>query len=286
MAAKRSDGGMIYPCNKCVYVGTTAKKLKKHKLNHEYEFPCQLCDYVGDSFINLKAHKINSAREHEIVAAEHTKYYCTICDFVTLKKYLLNCHNVRKHAKNSSMCEQCDFRCASIGALKRHVKFKHPGTEHLLPPPVRKGNRKKGDSGPVNCDKRHIQIKHEGLRYTCHLCDYKTVKPGSLRDHIKVKHEGFIYRCDQCDFTVKTSESLVKHVKVKHEGKGHPCPFCDFFGGERANLRIHMAKIHPGETVADDFQCHQECKKFNDCIVKLKQVFFLYKKGMKEALAR
>ena len=31
------------------------------------------------------------------------------------------------------------------------------------------------------------RVKHEGYKFSCHQCDYTTVKPGSLRDHVKVR---------------------------------------------------------------------------------------------------
>ena len=36
---------------------------------------------------------------------------------------------------------------------------------------------------------RHIQSKHEGIKYPCSECDYKASERGQLRKHFKSKHE-------------------------------------------------------------------------------------------------
>ena len=44
--------------------------------------------------------------------------------------------------------------------------------------------------------KKHIQSKHEGIKYPCNQCDYQATKQGSLQTHIQSKHEGIKYPCN------------------------------------------------------------------------------------------
>ncbi len=36
--------------------------------------------------------------------------------------------------------------------------------------------------------KAHIKGKHEGLRFSCQMCDFETLHDANLRRHIKIKH--------------------------------------------------------------------------------------------------
>ena len=49
---------------------------------------------------------------------------------------------------------------------------------------------------------KHIQSKHEGVRYSCNKCEYKATQRGSLKIHIEAKHEEPHYSCDKCEYKV------------------------------------------------------------------------------------
>ena len=44
--------------------------------------------------------------------------------------------------------------------------------------------------------KSHIQIVHEGVRYTCNLCDKQYTQQTNLNKHIKYVHQGLKYAGD------------------------------------------------------------------------------------------
>ena len=37
--------------------------------------------------------------------------------------------------------------------------------------------------------KRHVESKHEGVRYPCSKCDFVATQASSLKIHVKNKHE-------------------------------------------------------------------------------------------------
>ena len=44
--------------------------------------------------------------------------------------------------------------------------------------------------------KRHVESKHEGVRYPCMKCDYVTTRKNYLEAHIESIHEGVSYSCE------------------------------------------------------------------------------------------
>ena len=60
-----------------------------------------------------------------------------------------------------------------------------------------KEHKRKTHQGETFCDlcqakfkssttlRRHKKSKHEGIRYDCHLCDYKATQKGDLKRHIR-----------------------------------------------------------------------------------------------------
>ena len=55
---------------------------------------------------------------------------------------------------------------------------------------------------PINSKnnvQKHIQSKHEDIKYLCKQCDHKATTPNNLKHHIESKHEGSKYACHQFD---------------------------------------------------------------------------------------
>ena len=63
-----------------------------------------------------------------------------------------------------------------------------------------------------------MQSSHEGVRYICDLCEYKSTRQNGLKRHIQAKHEGVTYKCDQCDYKASRKSDLPNHKRIKHEG--------------------------------------------------------------------
>ena len=45
----------------------------------------------------------------------------------------------------------------------------------------------------------HKESKHEGVRYGCDICNFKTIKESFLTVHKQVQHEGKRINCNACD---------------------------------------------------------------------------------------
>jgi len=76
---------------------------------------------------------------------------------------------------------------------------------------------------------KHVQCKHEGVRYLCDQCDYKATEMSSLRSHIKSQHlkkridlslihDGEVFSCEKCDRQYQLKTSLGRHMMSAHKG--------------------------------------------------------------------
>ena len=52
---------------------------------------------------------------------------------------------------------------------------------------------------------------------SCDQCDYQATQQSNLTRHIQTKHEGIKYACDQCDFLATQQVHLRTHLKKKHQ---------------------------------------------------------------------
>ena len=133
---------------------------------------------------------------------------------------------------------------------------------------------------PVNPDipkknylNKHIKSTHEGMRFQCPHCVFKSKWKGYLQKHIKFVHEGQAYQCPQCDYIFSDKSNLNRHMKSVHEGLPHcelnfkrkifvnkhmqkqqnkiplPCPVCDFTATSVNFLQRHARLIHKGFTL-------------------------------------
>ena len=86
--------------------------------------------------------------------------------------------------------------------------------------------------GETNKDlKLHFETVHEGIRYFCVQCRFKT--------NVVFHHKGFWYSYDQCTFEVGTKQGLICHVKTVHEGVQYSCDRCDFKARRKHILKVH-----------------------------------------------
>ena len=56
----------------------------------------------------------------------------------------------------------------------------------------------------------HLKSDHEGIRYLCSSCEYKSRNKGKLNSHIQVKHKGGSQKfpCSQCEYKA----SIIKKI--------------------------------------------------------------------------
>ena len=103
--------------------------------------------------------------------------------------------------------------------------------------------------------KKHMEVKHLGLRVACDFCKYTSTETSNLKRHIQQKHENVKYSCQHCDKTFAENRSLVKHTNFVHLNlprKIHSCSQCGKKFINKFALKNHTNK-HLGIT----FSCEQ-----------------------------
>ena len=61
---------------------------------------------------------------------------------------------------------------------------------------------------------KHVESKHEGVKFLCDQCNYKATQKGHLKAHIQSKHENVKFHCDKCDFKVAMHRNYRKERKT------------------------------------------------------------------------
>ena len=72
--------------------------------------------------------------------------------------------------------------------------------------------------------KRSINVV---IKYPCDSCEYSAAKSSVLKRHIEIKHKGLRYLCDKWEYATTTSGNLKTHIESKHEGFRYPCDECE-----------------------------------------------------------
>ena len=69
--------------------------------------------------------------------------------------------------------------------------------------------------------RQRVKNVHEGFKYDCTSCDYKSGDNGNLN-----KHFGIAYTCELCHHVSILKEQLKHYVDVKHNGFTVDCENC------------------------------------------------------------
>ena len=73
--------------------------------------------------------------------------------------------------------------------------------------------------GSTRSRSEHIKSSHEGIRYTCDHCKFKTKSRRYLLTHKQSKHGNNSFNCDQCEYKTNNKIYLKKHRKSQHLNK-------------------------------------------------------------------
>ena len=101
----------------------------------------------------------------------------------------------------------------------------------------------------------HIESKHEGIRYGCNICPFRTITNNFLKGlkfHIKRKHNELVsvgkvvvFSCDLCSYKAFFEQSLKEHVQTQHEKLSlFSCTECEYKGSRKQSLKIHKEVRH------------------------------------------
>merc|ERR1712025_571720 len=80
-------------------------------------------------------------------------------------------------------------------------------------------------------------------RFPCEFpgCKYIAAQKRYLREHRQAIHEGIKYSCDMCDHRATTKSNLKKHKQLKHElDKFFPCHQCEYTASTVSELTQHL----------------------------------------------
>ena len=114
-----------------------------------------------------------------------------------------------------------------------------------------------------NCQIQKEQIKgrSKGGRYSCELCDYRTVRFYDLLDHNENQHKAVNYACPQFDVKTSTRKSMMSQMKSCHTAEFLSCPDCSYVTKKVAHLTVHRESIHEGRRHACDLFSLQVTQK-------------------------
>ena len=92
--------------------------------------------------------------------------------------------------------------------------------------------------------KRHIEIKHEGVVHSCHLCGAKLTRKCNLDKHMQEKHSSQTFMCSFCSYTASCKRNITRHSRRVHDEKKFKCNLCDFKAGFEWGITRHKLRSH------------------------------------------
>ena len=121
-----------------------------------------------------------------------------------------------------------------------------------------KSNQQKEIKNPV----KHMSILNEKNKefYKCDLCEYKSIRKGSLKTHLMLIHnvgDFKWYSCNHCNYKTKVKASLSKHEMLKHNIGNRPIIWyhcsklgCKYKARQKSHIKEHERNVHDiGENI-------------------------------------
>jgi len=216
-----------------------------NSVNEESELSKQL-DTVAGSILPFQAYKTSEYEEseetNEIFVKSELDESCMASKSKPIKHIS---GQLKKQTKEKLLkCDKCIYITTTKTDLKKHIQGKHEGIKYPCP----HCDYKTGWNSDL---KAHMKNKHEGIKFSCDKCDFVTGYSSYFRNHVKEKHEGVRHYCDQCNFNTGNLSYLKVHKQTKHEGKVFSCEKCNFETKWRAELRKHNRNIHDVEILQE-----------------------------------
>ena len=177
------------------------------------------------------------------------KYSCKHCDKKLSTKNGMMHHIDAIHNGNGVQlsCDQCGHQSTTPGNLRRHIQIKHEGVKFQCDQCLFQANRK-------DRLKEHVNNTHSASLksllsaatecYSCKYCDKKLSTKAGIQQHVQKAHNESKFPCDQCSHQASSTSNLRRHIKVKHEGVKYECDQCEYKAPTKYGLKDHKHNKH------------------------------------------
>ncbi|KAF4527884.1 hypothetical protein B566_EDAN015414, partial [Ephemera danica] len=248
----KEEGKVIFTCQHCPDLYSTAEDLNRHKVEKHGEFCCNRCTMIFDT---EKAHKIHMEEVH---FGE-----CKFCDFTTFNFIGLHVHVTNKHTESLDVsdfrtiykvkhakddayhvCLLCQRCVSSQQNMKMHYFWFH--------------NRFLCDYCKLNFSMSTFESEHFSSNHLtdCVHCNQSFPDFKALDSHLQTKHLnetysicefcGEDYKCTQCPMQFNFSRNLEQHVSELHTNRyAYSCTVCSKIFSTESDFNLHM-KFHQG----------------------------------------
>jgi len=122
--------------------------------------------------------------------------------------------------------------------------------------------------------KFHHRSIHQGVKFSCDKCEFKTARQDHLKRHALSAHteKEIQFSCNHCDFQSETESALKSHIQTEHEETkpkttennedpdlptSNECPICDKVFSSLSSTKLHFKSRHMGIRFPCDFCDYQ-----------------------------
>ena len=243
----------------------------RNKTKHSAK--CESCDYVALSKGDMDDHVRQNHREDVNL---HECQICQ--EMIPLPgTWGHRKHFIQAHGGNEVKCDQCDEIFPTMAQLNKHMRNLHSAKSQYLQDKATRGEIaiiKNPEQTPLARPIRPVDLRAEERKKTrsvvkliqCALCPSIIEGCQNFTTHFKEKHDGNRFQCDQCDYRTNVWEDLRAHRLSQHNmvwGEG-PLYICKIKvkwqnGGECGFKRQYMADFLNHLKVVHEAERSHEC---------------------------
>ena len=253
---------------------------------------CNFCDFETPRVHILGIHVDNSHLTYEDIPATiqcekpsekaRKSFSCELCNFSASRKRGLSKHMKLVHLKKSLKynCDGCKYASNKKLYMRRHKKRVHDKVKA-----EQCGERNFASSYSLNVKQHEIQVHDKGSqalkvdltktvqpgecsKYSCGVCEYKTINKHRLLRHMKAIHDKVKdHKCEECSFASSYSSSLKEHIINIHSKGGQArkidltqtvksfkCDNCEYSATNKHYIARHKKAVHDK---IKDHKCEQ-----------------------------
>jgi len=252
----------------CSFYGESKDELEKHlKEKHSQKSEKHFeCVYCGKHFIENRFSFFSHVRKfHSKIAIRCIKPGCGMffTSLEDLEEHKKEAHQRVERHKQSVECLYCQKINWDKAAYAHHIKSCH--SEEAIRCKYRKCLTffKSQEDRIKHHEKKHVE------KFSCALCDYKTLTKHNLPDHFERHHFPKEIKCPHCPEVFGYIQILKYHIANNHEPK-KKCPHCT--NEISGNLLLRHVVTANCPICSQPFPCRKlfsdhklKCKKIHQC---------------------